>query len=158
MILLMLLIQRPFLVKLETYKYVAIKTTADNKFVYSETKANKDLIVWIFDDKEINESHYKVFDTNDLPKFSDNLRIQASKDFKNAASFRVLVYNDENQEDKTGTIAILKGAKAKETFSVTSKGQKYNLFRYIKIISREEKDFKYTVNIEKNDLVITVSE
>ena len=144
-------------IKLANYKYVAIKPTADNPFTYSCAKANNDLNVWIYDDREIDESHFKVFSLEDLPTFSDNLKIVGGENLRSAASFRVLVYNDEADEEKSGTIAILRGPKSSETFKTTNKGQKYNLFKYIKIISREEKDFKYTANVAKNDLVITVN-
>ena len=66
-------------------------------------------------------------------------------------------YNDEADEEKSGTIAILTKPKDTKVFKTTAKGQKYNLFKYVKIISREEKDYKYTVNVAKNDLVITVN-
>ncbi|MBR1403173.1 MAG: hypothetical protein IJ558_03240 [Treponema sp.] len=145
------------LVKLANYKYVAVKANSDNPFRYSYTKDHNDLNVWFYDDKEIDESHFKVFDTTLLPTFTDNLRIVAGENLRSAASFRVLVYNDESEEDMSGTVAILKGPKSSQTFSTTAKGQKYNLFHYIKIISREEKDFKYTINVDKNDLVITVN-
>ena len=145
------------MMKLENYKYFAIKPSADNPFTYSVAKGNNDLNVWIYDDREIDESHCKVFDTTMLPSFTDNLRVVAGENLRSAASFRILVYNDEAEEDKAGTIAILTKPKASQTFKATSKGQKYNLFKYIKIISREEKDFKYTVNVAKNDLVITVN-
>jgi len=145
------------LMKLENFKYLAIKPSADNPFTYSVAKGNNDLNVWIYDDREIDESHCKVFSLEDLPNFSNNLRVVAGENFRSAASFRVLVYNDEADEEKSGTIAILTKPKATQTFKATAKGQKYNLFKYIKIISREEKDFKYTANVAKNDLVITVN-
>ena len=144
-------------VKLANYKYLAIKTSADNPFRYSVVKDHNDLNIWIYDDKEIDESHFKVFDMTMLPTFSDNLRIVGGENLRSAASFRILVYNDEADEEKSGTIAILKGAKDVQTFEATAKGQKYNMFKYIKIISREEKDFKYTVNVAKNDLVVTIN-
>ncbi len=145
------------LIKLENYKYFAIKPTADNPFRYSAAKGNNDLNIWIYDDREIDESHNKVFDTTMLPTFTGSLRVVAGQDLRSAASFKVLVYNDEADEEKSGTIAILTKPKDTKKFEATAKGQKYNLFKYIKIISREEKDYKYTVNVEKNDLVITVN-
>ena len=145
------------MMKLANYKYFAIKPSADNPFTYSVAKGNNDLHVWIYDDREIDESHCKVFDLTMLPTFTDNLKVVAGENFRSAASFRILVYNDEEEEEKSGTIAILTKPKASQTFKTTAKGQKYNLFKYIKIISREEKDYKYTVNVAKNDLVITVN-
>jgi hypothetical protein len=145
------------LIKLENFKYLAIKPSADNPFRYSGAKGNNDFNVWIYDDREIDESHCKVFDTTMLPAFNGSLKVVAGQDFRSAASFKVLVYNEETDEDKSGTIAILTKPKDSKKFEATAKGQKYNLFKYVKIISREEKDYKYTVNIEKNDLVITVN-
>ncbi len=145
------------MMKLASYKYFAIKPSADNPFTYSVAKGNNDLNVWIYDDREIDESHFKVFDLSMLPTFTDNLKVVAGENLRSAASFRILVYNDEAEEEKSGTIAILTKPKASQTFKTTAKGQKYNLFKFIKIISREEKDFKYTVNVAKNDLVITVN-
>lgn len=146
------------LIKLADYKYIAIKPSADNPFRYSSAKGGNDLNVWFYDDREIDESHFKTFDITMLPPFSDNLRLVGGETLKNAASFKIYAYDDEDEESKAGTVAVLKGAKDKVIYPTTNKGQKYNLFHYIKIISREEKDFKYTVNVERNDLVITVSE
>ena len=98
------------LIKLANYRYFAIKTSVDNPFRYSKAKANNDLKVWIYDDKEIDESHFKVFDMTMLPAFSDNLKIVGGESLSTAASFKIQVYNDENEEEKQGTIAILKGA------------------------------------------------
>lgn len=145
------------LIKLANYNYFAIKASVDNPFKYSVAKANDDLKIWIYDDKAIDESHFKVFDVTMLPEFADNLKIVGGDTLTTPATFRILAYNDENDEKKTGTIALLKGARASNTYKTTSNGQKFNTFRYIKIISREEKDFKYTVNVEHNDLVITVN-
>ncbi|MDY6398646.1 MAG: hypothetical protein SPL22_13080 [Treponema sp.] len=145
------------MMKLANYKYFAIKPSADNPFTYSVAKGNNDLNVWIYDDREIDESHFKVFDLSMLPTFTDNLRVVAGENLRSAASFRILVYNDEADEEKSGTIAILTKPKDTKVFKTTAKGQKYNLFKYVKIISREEKDYKYTVNVAKNDLVITVN-
>lgn len=146
------------LIKLANYKYFAIKPSVDNPFRYSTAKDHNDLMVWFYDDREIDESHFKVFDTTMLPAFTDNLKVVGGETLKSAASFKIQVYNDENEEEKAGTISVLKGAKSSETFKVTNKGQKFNLFHYIKIISREEKDYKYTINVERNDLVITINE
>lgn len=145
------------LIKLENYRYLAIKTSVDNAFTYSFAKNKGDLNVMLFDDREIDESHFQLFDVSMLPKFSDNLLIVGGT-LKKPASFKILVYNDENEEPKEAMVAVLKGAKDKRYFAVTPTGKKFNTFKYIKIISREEKDFKYTFNIEKNDLVVTVSE
>ena len=145
-------------IKLANYKYFAIRSTVDNPFKYSVAKAANDLKVWIYDDKVIDESHFKVFDITMLPEFADNLKIVGGENLTSAASFRILAYNDENEEKKSGTIAILKGAKASDIYKTTSKGEKFNKFHYIKIISREEKDFRYTANVDHNDLIITVSE
>ncbi|MBQ4379572.1 MAG: hypothetical protein II821_10330 [Treponema sp.] len=145
------------IIKLENYKYLAVKPSADNPFRYSGAKGGNDFHVFIYDDRVIDESHNKVFDTSMLPTFTGSLRVVAGPDLRSAASFKILVYNDENEEDKSGTIAILTKPKDKKSFEATAKGQKYNLFKFVKIISREEKDFKYTVNVEKNDLVITVN-
>lgn len=146
------------LIKLGNYKYFAIKNSTDNPFKYSVAKADNDLKVWIYDDKVIDESHFKVFDLTMLPEFKDNLKVVGGDNLTSAASFRILAYNDENEEKKSGTIAILKGPKAKATYKTTAKGEKFNQFHYIKIISREEKDFRYTANVEHNDLVLTISE
>ena len=144
------------LIKLENYKYFAIKTATDKPFKFSVAK-DKNLHIWFYDDREIDESHCKVFTITDLPPFKDNLKIVGGENLRSAATFKVLVYNDEADEEKSGTIAILKGPKSSQSFSQTAKGQKYNLFKFIKIISREEKDFKYTANVAKNDLVITIN-
>ena len=146
------------LIKLANYRYFAIKTSLDNPFKYSAAKANDDLKVWIFDDKQLDESHFKVFDLTMLPEFSDNLKIVGGENLSSAASFKILAYNDENEEKKTGTIALLKGAKSSDTYKTTAKGDKFNKYHYIKIISREEKDFRYTASIEHNDLVLVVNE
>lgn len=146
------------LIKLGNYKYFAIKNSTDNPFKYSVAKADNDLKVWIYDDKVIDESHFKVFDLTMLPEFKDNLKVVGGENLTSAASFRILAYNDENEEKKTGTIALLKGAKSSETYKTTARGDKFNTYHYIKIISREEKDFRYTANVEHNDLVLTISE
>ena len=145
-------------IKLGNYNFFAIRASADNPFKYSVAKADNDLKVWIYDDKVIDESHFKIFDLTMLPEFSDNLKVVGGENLSSAASFRILAYNDENEEKKSGTIAILKGAKEKVTYKTTAKGEKFNQFHYIKIISREEKDFRYTANVEHNDLVLTISE
>lgn len=146
------------LVKLETFKYVSIRPSADNPFKYTAVKNDDNLNIWIFDDREIDESFCKVFDTSDLPSYSGKLKVVGSDKLKSAASFKIYAYNDEFEPEKDGTIAILKGAKSTDEYEVTSKGLKFNNFRYIKIISREAKDFKYTYNIERDNLVITVNE
>ena len=122
------------LIKLANYKYFALKPSADNPFRYSCAKGNNDLNIWIYDDREIDESHCKVFSLEDLPTFKDNLKVVGGENLRSAASFKILVYNDENDEDISGTIAILKGAKSSQSFAATARGQKYNLFKYIKII------------------------
>ncbi len=145
-------------IKLGNYNFFAIRASVDNPFKYSVAKADNDLKVWIYDDKVIDESHFKVFDLTMLPEFKDNLKVVGGENLSSAASFRILAYNDENEEKKSGTIAILKGAKASDIYKTTARGEKFNKFHYIKIISREEKDFRYTANVDHNDLIITVSE
>ena len=86
------------------------------------------------------------------------MKIAAGKNFKIGASFRIEAYDDEDEEYKAGTIAILKGPKSSDTYSVTTEGKKFGEYKYIKIISREEKDYKYTTSFERNNLVITVDE
>ena len=143
---------------LQTFRYFAVDTSVKKNFSYSVVAANKDLHIWFYDDREIDTSHNKVFDLTLLPPFSDNLKLVAGKNFKVGASFRIEVYNDANEENKAGTIAILKGAKDTDTYSKTNTGKKYGEYHYLKIISREERDFKYTVNVNHNDLIITVNE
>ena len=105
--------------------------------------------------KLIKLGNYKYFA---IKNSTDNLKVVGGENLTSAASFRILAYNDENEEKKTGTIAILKGAKSSETYKTTARGEKFNTYHYIKIISREEKDFRYTANVEHNDLVLTISE
>lgn len=143
---------------LQTFRYFAIDTSANVKFKCSSVAANKDLHIWFYDDREIDTSHNKVFDLTLLPSFSDNLKLVAGKNFNIGASFTIEVYNDDSESPKAGTVAILKGAKDTDTYSKTNTGKKYSDFHYLRIISREEKDFKYTANVNHNDLIITVNE
>lgn len=143
---------------LSSFRYIAVTTSANQKFKYSEGKAGGNLHIWFYDDREVDDSHFKKFDTSlFLVKFS-GLKVAAGKNFRNGATFRVEAYDDESEDPKAGTIAVLKGPKASDTYSVTTDGKKFGDYKYIKIISREEKDFKYTTSFERNNLVITVDE
>lgn len=143
-------------IKLSSFRYLAIATNPDHQFKYSFVKDKNDLHIWFYDEKEINESHFKVFDTSLLPKYTDNFKLVGGASMKIAASFKIYAYNDESEENKANTIATLKGAKDSDVYSQTNTGKKFSEYRYIKIVSREERDFKYTVNVNHNDLIITV--
>ena len=145
------------LIKLANYKYFALKTSADNPFVYTVVKDKNDLNVWIYDDREIDKSHFKLFDLTMLPSFSDNLKVVGGDTLRAASLFEIQVYNDEAEEEKSGTYVIVRGKKSTENFKTTAKGQKYGDFHYLKIISLEEKDFKYTINVASNDLIVTIN-
>ena len=56
------------LIKLENYKYFAIKANTDKPFKFSVAK-DKNLHIWFYDDREIDESHCKIFTITDLPPF-----------------------------------------------------------------------------------------
>lgn len=142
---------------LSKFRYLAVANSEDKKFKYSLAAAKKDLNIWFYDDREIDPSHFKVFDTTILPQYSGDLKIIAGKNLIGGASFRIEAYNEKDEEAKTGTTAVLKGAKASESFETASNGKKFGTYKYIKIISREEKDFNYTANVHKNDLIITVN-
>ncbi|MBQ9282812.1 MAG: hypothetical protein IJ207_11565 [Treponema sp.] len=143
---------------LSSFRYVAIVTSAGKTFKYSSGKAKNDLHIWFYDDREIDDSHNKKYDTSLFSVSFSGLKIAAGKNFKIGASFRIEAYDDEDEEYKAGTIAILKGPKSSDTYSVTTEGKKFGEYKYIKIISREEKDYKYTTSFERNNLVITVDE
>ncbi|WP_294427436.1 hypothetical protein [uncultured Treponema sp.] len=143
---------------LSSFRYIAVTTNTGKTFKYSWGKANKDLHVWFYDDREIDESHSKKYDVSLLNSTFSGLKIAAGKSFRLGASFRIYAYDDEEEEEKAGTIAILKGPKASDTYAVTTAGKKFGDYKYIKIISREEKDFKYTTSFERGNLVITVDE
>ena len=143
---------------LPTFRYIAVTTSANQSFKYSWGKSNKDLHIWFYDDREIDESHFKKYDTSLLNSKFSGIKIAAGKTFRLGATFRIYAYDDEEEETKAGTIAILKGPKASDTYAVTTAGKKFGDYKYIKIISREEKDFKYSTSFERNNLVITVDE
>ena len=143
---------------LSSFRYIAVTTTADKTFKYSEVKAGGNLHVWFYDDREIDDSHFKKYDTSLFNTKFSGFKLAAGPTFKLGATFRIEAYDDEAEDPKAGTIAMLKGPKDSDSYSVTTSGKKFGEYRYIKIISREEKDFKYTANIERNNLVITVDE
>ncbi len=145
-------------IKLKNYNYIAVIPASDNSFKYSASKANNDLHIWFYDNKNSDESHFAVFDVSTIGKFSDSLKIEGGKSLSSAASFKIYAYNDENEEKKAVTIAILKGAGDTDSYSKASNGVPFKSFRYFKIISREEKDYKYSARCESNDLIITVKE
>jgi len=145
-------------IKLANYRYFAITTDSENAFKYSCSKGNNDLHVWFYDDRNIDESHFTVIDSSSVGKFEDNVKLVGGPNLKSAASFKIYAYNDESEEKKAGTVAILKGAKDTDTYDTASNGVPFSSFRYFKIVSREEKDFKYLVKCESNDLIIIVNE
>lgn len=143
---------------LSTFRYFAVVSTAKQTFKYSVAAAKKDLHVWFYDDRVVDDSHFKKFDTSLFPVGFSGLKVAAGPNFKLGATFRIEAYDDEEEENKAGTIAILKGPKSSDTYATTTAGKKFGEYKYIKIISREEKDFKYTTSFERNNLVITVDE
>ncbi|MCR4823203.1 MAG: hypothetical protein K5873_10075 [Treponema sp.] len=146
------------LIKLANYNYFAITTDSKNAFKYSSSKNHNDLHIWFYDDRNIDESHFTVIDKNQIGTFKDNLKLVGGQSLKSASSFKIYAYNDEADSGKSGTIAILKGAGDTDTYDTASNGLPFSSFRYFKIISREEKDFKYSAKCERNDLIITVEE
>ena len=145
-------------VKLANYTYFAVTTNSENDFKYSVSKAHNDLHIWFYDNRNIDESHFVVFDKEQIGTFKDNLRLEGGLNLKSAASFKVYAYNDEADANKAGTIAILKGPRDTDTYGDTNAGIPFKTFRYFKIVSREEKDFKYSARIQRNDFIITVDE
>jgi len=146
------------LVKLGNYRYFAIKTSVDNPFRYSQAKGNNDLNVWIYDDRQIDESHFQVIDTQPMGHFKNKLQIKGGITLKGPASFKIYAYNDENEENKAQTIAIVTKTDDIDSYEYANNGIAFSAFRYFKIVSREEKDFQYGATIANNNLLITVQE
>ncbi|WP_407427698.1 hypothetical protein [Treponema sp.] len=145
-------------IKLANYNYFAISNDSNGEFKYSASKGSNDLHIWFYDAKNIDESHCQVFDVKMLGGFRDKVKLVGGVTLKSAASFKIYGYNDENETKKAGTVAILKGYADTDSYDTASNGVSFSNFKYIKVVSREEKDFKYSAKCERNDLIITIDE
>ena len=145
-------------INLRNYNYYALKIDSDKSFRFTPFERNHDLYISICDDFPVDESKAFFIDVKSMGKFQDNVEFIGYENLLSAASFKVVCWNNEDESDKIETFFSIGGPDDSDGTDEASTGARFKKFRYFRIISLENKDFKYSVAFKHDDMKITVYE
>ena len=146
--------------KVKKFRYFAVTTNSQYDFAFIIAKSHNDLNLIFTDEKDYSEKvdAAQVFDTKAISeKFKDNIKIRGGNGIEQGSVF--YVYGSENADGPFTKITglALKDDDDSDTSDTCYTGKELSNYRYIKIISSDEKDFNYSLSKNHNDLIISVN-